>query len=397
MRFRYILTVCVVLLSGCTSHTCLYDWEKGRKTVSPISEMAICYGGHSARNPYLWTPERFGKTVTYVDEQGVEHWLFGNMLMMEIWTDDYKVTYSIANDSRASSTQEHWQELIDYWFDGEHGLSALDRSIEAAAMRIGAPPSKRGIVFSLPDPVYFENYTDAMKGVNRNTVYWGSIDGRQMDFSRAEDRVAAYIWMVDKVRRSFAEAEYSNIELIGFYVISEELSYPGSFRHEYKQHDVTVKALADYCHSVNEGLFWVPYAMAPGCDRWKEYGFDLCIMQPNRYWKDPQWSWEQICGMIEKNNLGMELEFEGTHGEALNSSILSRLSTGGINTYAAENKARFREYLDEAVQRGIYGRSPLVLYSGTNALYELAVSDDAHDREMYHQLCRFIIENPLRQ
>lgn len=167
MRFRYILTVCVVLLSGCTSHTCLYDWEKGRKAVSPISEMAICYGGHSARNPYLWTPERFGKTVTYVDEQGVEHWLFGNMLMMEIWTDDYKVTYSIANDSRASSTQEHWQELIDYWFDGEHGLSALDRSIEAAAMRIGAPPSKRGIVFSLPDPVYFENYTDAMKGVNR--------------------------------------------------------------------------------------------------------------------------------------------------------------------------------------------------------------------------------------
>jgi hypothetical protein len=120
-------------------------------------------------------------------------------------------------------------------------------------------------------------------------------------------------------------------------------------------------------------------------------------MQPNRYWKDPQWSWEQICGMIEKNNLGMELEFEGTHGEALNSSILSRLSTGGINPYAAENKARFREYLDEALQHGIYGRSPLVLYSGTNALYELAVSDDAHDREMCHQLCRFIIENPLRQ
>ncbi len=396
MKFRNIISLCVVFLSGCTAHSRLYEWEKDLTGMPQIADAAICYGGHSERNPYLWTPERFGRSVTYVDESGSEHWLFDNFIMMELWTDSYNVTYSIAADGRYSSRKEHWQQQLDYWFDEKYGFSALDECISSAAGRIGQPPSRRGIIFSLPDPVYFEHYSDAMAGINRNTVYWGSIDGVEMDFSKPEDRIKAYIWMVDQVRHHFHEAEYDNIELIGFYVLSEELSFPGGFRYEYKEHDVTVKALADYCHSVNEGLFWVPYAMAPGCDRWKELGFDQCIMQPNRYWKDPQWSWDQVFKMLEDNDLGMELEFEGTHGESQNSSVLGRLSNGDVNPYAGANRARFMEYLTNARSRGIYGRKPFVLYSGTNALYELAVSDDAGDREIYHKLCRFIIDNPLK-
>ena len=396
MKFRYIISVCVVLLSGCTAHMRLYEWEKGRTTIPHIADAAICYGGHSERNPYLWTPERFSKTVTYIDEEGTEHWLFDNMIVMELWTDNYEVTYSIAADGRASSKKEHWQQQLDYWFDEEYGLSALDECISSAAGRIGDPPSKRGIIFSLPDPVYFENYSKAMEGHNRNTIYWGDIDGVQMDFSKPEDRIKAYEWMVGEVRRHFHKAEYEYIELIGFYVLSEELSFPGGFRYEYKQHDITIKALADYCHSVNEGLFWVPYAMAPGCGRWKDLGFDQCIMQPNRYWKNPKWSWEQIENMIEDHDMGMELEFEGTHGEPQNSSILSKLSDGKGNTYAEENKARLREYFENAIERGIYGTRPLVLYSGTDALYELAVSEDSSDIGLYHQLCRFIKDNPLK-
>ena len=249
------------MLSACGSSKGLYKWEKD--AISPIADAAICYGGHSARNPYLWTEERFEKTVAYVDENGQEHWLFDNMIMMELWDDDFKVTYSIANDGRFSSRKEHWQGQIDYWFDAQNGFAALDRCIENVSKRIGNPPSKRGIIFSLPDPVYFEHYTAAMKGENRNTVYWGEIDGVKMDFAKPEDRIKAYKWLVDAVRAKFAEAKYKNIELIGFYVLSEELSVPGSFRYEYKQHDITIKAVADYCHSLNEGFYWVPYAMAP--------------------------------------------------------------------------------------------------------------------------------------
>lgn len=393
--FIITLTAGLLLVCGCGSSAGLYSWEKDE--IRPIADAVICYGGHSARKPYLWTPERFHETVAYTDENGQEHWFFDNMIMMELWDDDYAVTYSIANDGRYSSRKEHWQRQIDYWFSRENGFAALEASIADVASRIGNPPTKRGIIFSLPDPVYFEHYTNAMKNINRNTVYWGEIDGVQMDFSKSEDRVKAYKWMVDQVRAAFAEARFKHIELIGFYVLSEELSVSGSFRYEYKEHDITIKAAADYCHSVGEGFYWVPYAMAPGIERGRDFGFDLVVMQPNYYWTDSKWSWDQIEKAIVENDLGMELEFEGTHGEPLTSSILSNLKSGEPNPYADRNKARFREYLDNARSRGIYGTRPFVLYTGTNALYELAVSKDEKDREMYHELGRFIIENPLKK
>ncbi|MBO5877464.1 MAG: DUF4855 domain-containing protein, partial [Bacteroidales bacterium] len=349
-----------------------------------------------ARNPYLWTPERFEKTLAYTDENGQEHWLFDNVIVMELWDDDFKVTYSIANDGRYSSRKEHWERQLDYWFDAENGFAAMDKCVADVASRIGKPSTKRGIIFSLPDPVYFEHYTKAMKGENRNTVYWGELDGVALDFAKPEDRIKAYLWLVDQVRARFAEAKYENVELIGFYVLSEELSVPGSFRYEYKQHDITIKAVAEYCHSLNEGFYWVPYAMAPGIENSKDFGFDLVVMQPNYYWTDAKWSWDQIEKKIRDYGLGMELEFEGTHGEPLTSSILSKLKNGQPNPYAARNKARFQEYLDNARSRGLHGTVPFVLYSGTNGLYELAVSEDPLDKEMYHKLCKFVIDNPLK-
>ena len=383
-----------MIFGSCGTHKNLYKWEKD--AVRPIADAAICYGGHSARNPYLWTPERFEKTVAYTDENGQEHWLFDNMIVMELWDDDFKVTYSIANDDRYSSRKEHRERQLDYWFDAENGFAALDKCVADVASRIGKPSTKRGIIFSLPDPVYFEHYTKAMKGENRNTVYWGELDGVALDFSKTEDRIKAYLWLVDQVRARFAEAGYKYVELIGFYVLSEELSVPGGWRYEYKEHDKAIKAVADYCHSLNEGLYWVPYAMAPGIERSKDFGFDLTVMQPNYYWTDAKWSWDKIEKKIRDYGLGMELEFEGTHGEPLTSSILSNLKNGQPNPYASRNKARFQEYLDNARSRGLHGTVPFVLYSGTNGLYELAVSEDLLDKEMYHKLCKFVIDNPLK-
>ena len=388
------VSLTALIFGSCGTQKNLYKWEKDE--VRMIADAAICYGGHTARNPYLWTPERFEKTVAYTDENGQEHWLFDNMIVMELWDDDFKVTYSIANDGRYSSRKEHWERQLDYWFDDENGFAALDKCVADVASRIGKPSTKRGIIFSLPDPVYFEHYTKAMKGENRNTVYWGDLEGVALDFSKTEDRIKAYLWLVNQVRARFAEAGYRYVELVGFYVLSEELSVPGGWRYEYKEHDKTIKAVADYCHSLNEGLYWVPYAMAPGIERSKDFGFDLNVMQPNYYWTDAKWSWDQIEKKIRDYGLGMELEFEGTHGEPLTSSILSNLKNGQPNPYAARNKARFQEYLDNARSRGLHGTVPFVLYSGTNGLYELAVSEDPLDKEMYHKLCKFVIDNPLK-
>ena len=84
----------------------------------------------------------------------------------------------------------------------------------------------------------------------------------------------------------------------------------------------------------------------------------------------------------------MEIEFEGSHGYG--TSIL------GNSDAAKRNKARFTEYMDNARKYGIYGKKPIVLYTGTNALYELAVSEETSDIDLYHEFGEFIVNSPLK-
>lgn len=371
----------------------LYWWERGRDGIPTFADMALCYGGHSARNPQTWSKERFEKTVIYTDKNGQEHWFFDSMLMLEIWDDNYNTTYSIANDGKNSSTKKNWESLLDYWFAPFTGFKALDECIAEHAMKIGTPPTPRYIVFALPDPVYFKNYSDGANGIDKTTRYWGSIDGTEMDFSKMDHRLKAYKWYIDKIRERFAEKDYRYIQLLGFYILSETLSMQGTWRYEYKQHEELIPMVADYCHSCNEGLYWIPYSVSSddaghnkSLQNWKSFGFDLAILQPNYYWNDK--SWETTCGYINRYDMGMEFEFEGSHGG--HTSILGDSST------AKNNKARFREYMTNAEKYGIYGKKPIVLYTGTNALFELASSGKASDKELYHEFGGFITGSPLK-
>ena len=247
---------------------------------------------------------------------------------------------------------------------------------------------------TLPDPVYFKNYSKGASGKDKTTVYWGSIDGVQMDFSRMDHRLMAYKWYIDQIRERFAQEDYRYIELLGFYILSETLSMKGAYRYGYKQHEELIPLVADYCHSLNEGLYWIPYSVSAddadhnrALQNWKKFGLDLAVLQPNYYWQDK--SWTTTCSYINTYDMGMEFEFEGSHGGS--TSIL------GNSGSAERNKARFREYMENAGKHGIYGKKPIVLYTGTNALYELAVSKTASDKELYHEFGEFVIESPLKR
>lgn len=373
----------------------LYWWERGRNSIPTFADMALCYGGHSVRNPQTWTKDRFEKTAVYTDRQGVKHWFFESMLMLEIWDDNYAVTYSVANDGKKSSRKTHWEALLDYWFDSSAtGLQALDDCIAENAVKIGTPPAPRYIVMTLPDPVYFENYADGAAGKNLNTVYWGSIDGVQMDFSRMDHRLKAYKWYIDQIRERFAQEDYKYIQLLGFYILSETLSMKGTWRYDYKQHEELIPLVADYCHLCNEGLYWIPYSVSStdeghnkALKNWKKFGFDLAVLQPNYYWDDKSWS--VTCDYINTYDMGMEFEFEGSHGGG--TSIL------GDSDAAMYRKERFGEYMTNAKNYGIYGKKPIVLYTGTNALYELATSKRTSDMNLYHEFGEFITESPLKR
>ena len=110
-------------------------------------------------------------------------------------------------------------------------------------------------------------------------------------------------------------------------------------------------------------------------------------MQPNYYWdetgKNPL---DVTFREIGRYGMGLELEFEYSMVEAV----------GGAAS-AAKYRARFDEYLRWARESGVYGSKPIALYSGTDAMHQLANSTRPDDRAAYHQLCHFLIESPLKR
>ena len=382
----------------------LYDWEQGRYRVPVISDMVLCYGGSPIRHSTDWPASRFKEYVSYVDEKGTEHWLFDSFLALE-WRDvdmdvfDMGDIGDLGADGAYALTGGHdyhsarkagWQRQLDFWFtDTDNGFNGLDRAVEEVASRMGRPVSKRRVVMFLPDPLPYETYNNPTSG----SVYWGQVDGRDLDFSKDEDRMTAYRWYIDSARELFSkrrsEGLYKNIELVGFYILSEDLRHPSESYTDYAFLYNCVRPLSDYLHSVNEFLYWIPYSSAPGKNRGWDLGIDYIWLQPN-YYEHGSGYMDTAVRSIIGEGLGMEIEFD-------RKAFFRYEGQYDASTYSK----RLRTYLEKGRNSGFYGERPFTYYIMTDwdddVMKLFRTSSYSKDQELYHDFCRFVIENPLRE
>lgn len=352
----------------------LYDWEKNRTDKPRYSNLALCYGGSAHRSPYLWDQDRFAAHTTFTDTEGREHWLFDAFLAIEFVDTERNMSYMLGN-GRPSADKTSWTALVDYWFDSENGFAALDRAVGEAAERLGEPATTRKVVMTLPDPIIYKNYKDTQS----STAYWGFLDGKQMDFSKAEDRRQVLRWYIDEVRKRWHNASYRNLEFIGFYIISEDLATPGyGWSAELKHWEDIYPEISDYIHSCNETLTWIPYNSAGGYQNWKTFGIDYAMMQPNYFWH-PEYNMDTYMSIVKSNGLSMEFE--------LDEKILS--GSEGSDAY----RTRFYKYMSMCREMELYGKRELSYYFGTNDFYNLSKSGSQKDIDLYQNLCNFIIES----
>ena len=358
----------------------MYAWEQDRNGILSFSDLVLCYGGSTHRTPYRWDEQRFAPFVAYTDKQGKEHWLFDSFLCLEFQLG-YTYAYEVGHRGYTSAGKPQWQELIDYWFDKDNGINALEEAVKEAAQRMGTPPSKRKVVMIMPDPIIYREYADE----SASTVYWGELNGRTMNFANAQDRTAVYKWYIDQVRKKFNETNYQYVELAGFYIISEDLTTPSyGWNNELKRSDEIIPPIAEYLNSLNECLCWIPYNRASGYNKWTDFGINYAYMQPNHFWDDKnEHPLPRFFSDIKANNLAMEFEFD------------EALLEGKPNCDVY--KKRFREYISNAKSEGIYGKQPLSYYHGTNGFYDLWASPAEKDKELYHEFCQFVTGNPLRK
>ena len=388
----------------------LFPWERQRSGVPAFADMSLITLGLHNYQPPAWTEERFDAHVRYVDEAGSSHWLFDSFLCIDGWDGKRGLSYCIAN-GRYSAVKESWEDLLEAWLGENGNLRKLDQAIGSAAQTLGAPPKPRYVVMSLPDPVMFQYFDNKQSA----TDYWGSLDGKRLDFANLDDQKAAYRWYMDQCRMRFHALGLRYLELAGFYILSEELplspdffkaagasySQADTWNWKYKRWEELVPWVAAYAHSCNEGLWWVPYFLAPGYRVWKQLGFDGAFMQPNHYWDtNNQHPIAKTVTALKSYKMGIELEFE----YSLVAEVMADGRWGpdgaGNPTFTSADvpalRGRLREYFQAFRDSGGYGTLPIAVYSGTDAFHQLARSADPGDQAMYHELCHFLLDSPLK-
>lgn len=389
--------------------------EPSPEEIRAFADLDLIPGGSLNKEPKYWSEERFLPHVTYVDWDEKEKWLHEAFLLIDGAVGDRTMCITTGPES---ANQQDWTSFIGYWFEPGGAVSVLDRTIGKAIERLGRPSfGIHKVVMTMPDPIMLQVFENK----SSSRTYWGKVNGRQLDFTNVADQILAYKWFIDQVRAAWDRLAPENLRLAGFYVLSEILEGPQGYNYAYKRwHDI-LPSVSAYLHNMEYGMYWIPYYQADGYNTTSTLGIDYAWLQPNAYWDYPEkqqkkdWNW--IFSTMTSYGHGMEIEFEGSHGEGgwsqmeegvprTSSSILETVMTsyeaegrspGAQNPYADRNKQLLRDYMDKFKENGFYGKARIATYSGTNAMYELATSTHSRDRQMYLEYCRFITENPLRK
>ena len=331
-----------------------YEKEKKRTEILENNDMVLLYAGGAHRS-YDWNEELIEPYVTYVDETGKEHWMFDSFLFLEIHNGEGKSFATGYTETPAN--KEDWKKLVNHYFQPQHRLGALDKSIENAIKRIGEPTEKRKVVIGIPEPI--SNQRD-----------WGSIEtGFMLNFSKDKDKVDAVKWYIDYVRTKFNIFNYKNIELAGFYWI-HEAAYGGS-------RSIT-PLISAYLNNLKYSFIWIPYYNAPGAFEWKQMKFNYAYYQPNYFFSEdrPISRLKDACDNAIKYDMDMEIEFDDR--------ALAKHGWG----YRLEN------YMNAFKEYGIWENKRIAYYQGGTTLYKLSKSTIQEEKELYHKFCKFVIERP---
>ncbi|MBR1871703.1 MAG: DUF4855 domain-containing protein [Bacteroidales bacterium] len=396
MRRLLIAAAAMVLLLSSCGTSARYGWERERNKIPAFADLVLCYGGGLVKEPRYWSEDRFSAQVSYTDEKGREHWLYDAFLFIDDHEGRTGKGLSLSpSPGQKNGNKLSWHEFIDYWLAPGGAIDALANCVEETASRIGAPARKRVIIMTMPDPVQFECFADK----SSSTTYWG--DG--LDFSKSEDQVKAYKWFIDECRSRFALCKCKYLELGGFYVLSEDLvAKKDGLNYRYKRWDQILPEVSKYLHTMNCGLYWIPWNMAPGHDMTRTLGIDMAWMQPNAYWDEENAKpWDRTIEAIKKHDLSMEFEFEYSvctaammqpGRKAPDAHWRMTKTLADVPGF----KSRFREYMKQFKDAGLYGKKPIAVYAGTDTMYMLAKSREPDDVRLYHELCHYLLDSPLR-
>ena len=317
--------------------------------MTDIRDLVLIYQGGSHRMDY--NAEQLRPYVVHEDRFGNRDWLFDGFLFLEF--DSGKgVSYHVRG-SAPLARKEDWAWLVDRHFESGKGIAALDDCIAAAVRELGEPPFRHKVVIGIPEPP-------------RGQKDWGELEGRKLDFSNEEDRIAACKWYADLLEERFRSSGFRHLELAGFYWLPEIL----------RQSREVTRALGDYVRSKGLRFYWIPYYTAQGYSEWRDRGFDAAYLQPTYFWnrKIGDERVDRACELARTYGMGLEMEFD------MRASVKSEEC----------RRDRGMGYMSSFRRNGVYRSSAIAYYEGGGGVYYFTKTTAPEDRAFIDTLAYFI-------
>ncbi|MCM1067907.1 MAG: DUF4855 domain-containing protein [Muribaculaceae bacterium] len=321
-----------------------------------ISDLALIYSG-SDRRPQ-WNADNLMPYVVHTYADGTKDWFFDGFLVLEFSSGSTDIGFQNGVNEKKYATRADWEWLLE-----KHIATAasLDSAVARGKATLGMPRLRHKIVLGMPAPIKAQG------------TAWGELDGRQLDFGKTDDRIAASKWYVTEIRRRFAAREFANIDLSGIYWLEESLF----------TNDEVVPVITDWIYRNTMRSYWIPYYENNEEFRfnWRDkYGFDVAYQQPNYFFDRsvPLSRLEDACDESKRYGLGLEMEFE-TQGN-------SRVQHSDPDSYYS----RLVDYLDTFEKKGVFDSAAVAWYSGTQGFPHLTQSTDAKDHEIADRMARIV-------
>lgn len=269
-------------------------------------------------------------------------------------------TFLFAAGGNLPDNEQNWQSYVDNLYASGNDLSALNSAVGEVNQQLGTPSYKAKVVLTIPYPAYGDGSFGLVNGVDLN------FNGSPQDPNAVAARTTAMNWIVNELMSKWASANYSNLQLVGFYWENESIPSPTPGEKQLIQN--AVKITQQY----NLPLFWIPFYGADHALEWQSAGFSAAWLQPNFPELGQSASTSRLTSAAQlANQYGMGLEME-----------LLTFNPLAVSLY--EESLQFYE------QDGIASSTSHAYYDAAHFLTMAANSSDPTLRSLYDDTYQFI-------
>lgn len=338
------------------------DYMRCGEQTANINNIALLYNQGNRE----WKKDSIIPYLGYVDQKGeIKDWFFESVLYLGLTAPGGR---GFASNTSPANAQD-WQWYLDRTFKESGDMQELDRAAREVAEKMGQPDRKIKVFLMIPWPATKQSKFGVIDDSGDTLNFNHEEIGKE---AAVENRKKAVKWYIDNAIQLWNDNEYSNIELVGFYWLWETLEAEAPYESE------LIKYTGDLVHEEDLKYLWIPFYKANEFYNWKEFGFDMAVLQPNYFFND----------YIKPTRLRDAAALAKTHGMGVELELDERVTSS--DGEGAMFRDRYRQYLDYGVKYGYTGDVLKAYYQGGTALLECSKSSNKDIRSIYDDTYKFV-------